>query len=105
MNAYTTRGQARIQPHDFSVVRRANGLAGAYLAGLERQREWQAERELDWLLEQNTAAPPASVAHVARLRQTIGAALVRAGERLAGLPRSGISPEPATPSGTLGLAG
>ena len=82
MNAYTTRGQARIQPRDFSAVLRANGLAGASLAGLERQRECQAAAELDWRLKQNTATPHAGLPRVALLRQTIRAALVRAGERL-----------------------
>ena len=82
MNAYTTRGQARIQPSDLSAVLRANGLAGAALAGLEWQRECQAAAELDWRLTQSTATPHAGLPRVALLRQAIWAALVRVGERL-----------------------
>ena len=82
MNAYTTSGQAGIQPRDFAAVLRANQLAGASLAGLEQQRECQAAAELNWWLKQNTATPHAGLPRVALLRQTIGAALVRVGERL-----------------------
>ena len=105
MNAYTTIGQARIQPRDFSAVLRANGLAGASLAGLERQRGWQAETEVGWLLKQTRVKPEARAWRVAMLRQTIGAALVRAGERLAGGPRSGVSPATPPTTSTLGMAG
>ena len=105
MNAYTTTSQARIQPHDFSAVLRANGLAGTSLARLEWQRGCQAEAEVDWLLTRNGVTPRASDSRVALLRQTIGAALVRAGERLAGVPRGGVSPETAPASATVGLAG
>ena len=92
MNAYTTRGQARIQQRDIAAVLRADGfLAGASLAALERQRGYQADAEVSWLLKQNGVAPHAAASLVAMLRQTIGAALVRAGERLAGGPRSGVS--------------
>ncbi len=82
MNAYTTMGQARIQPRDVAAVLRVNQLAGASLAGLERQRECQAAAELDWWLKQNTATPHAGLPRVALLRQTIWAALARVGERL-----------------------
>jgi hypothetical protein len=82
MNAYTTSGQARIQPRDFAAVLRANGLAGASLAGLERQRECQAAAELDRWLKQHLATPHAGLPRVALLRQTICAALVHVGERL-----------------------
>ena len=104
MNAYTTTGQARIQPRDFSAVLRANQLAGASLAGLERQRGCQAEAEVNWRLKHNGAAPKASASLVSLLRQTLGAALVRAGERLAGGPRSGVSAESA-PASPLSMAG
>ena len=93
MNAYTTRGQAQIQSHDIAAILRTGTgsyLAAASLAGLERQRGWQAESEVQWLLKQNRVTPQASVSRVA-LRQTIGAALVRAGECLAGVPRSNVS--------------
>jgi hypothetical protein len=94
MNAYTTMGQARIQPRDFSAVLRANGLAGASLARLEWQRGCQADAEAEWLLKRSSrVTPQASGSIVSVLRQTIGAALMRAGERLAGIPRSGISPD------------
>jgi hypothetical protein len=70
-------------------------MAGASLAALERQRGDQAESELHWLLKQHGVTPQAH----ALVRQRIGAALVRAGDRLAGVPGSGVSPEPA-PTGT-----
>jgi hypothetical protein len=105
MNAYTTMGQARIQPRDFSAVLRANGLAGASLVALERQRGCQAEAEVAWRLKHTGVTPHASTSRVARVRQTIGAALVRAGERLAGVPRSGVSPETAPAVSTLGIVG
>ena len=60
MNAYTTTGQARIQPRDFAALQRANGLAGASLAALERQRGCQADAEVAWLLKQNGVASQAS---------------------------------------------
>jgi len=105
MNASTTTGQARIQQRDLAtILRTATGsyLAAASLAGLERQRGWQAESEVEWLLKQNRVTPQASASRVA-LRQTIGAALVRVGECLVGAPR-GESPEPATVAGTLETA-
>ena len=106
MNAYTTRGQARIQPRDVSSVLRANRyLAGASLAALERQRGWQADAEMAWLLKQHGLAPKSAALRVAMLRRTIGAALVGAGERLAGVPRSAVVPETAPAAGTIAAAG
>jgi hypothetical protein len=105
MNAYTTRGQARIQPRDVSAVMRAYPLVEASLAALEWQRGAQAEAEVTWLLKQNAVTPKASTSRVARLRQTVGAALVRTGERLAGVPRGGAVPESASAADTLGIAG
>jgi hypothetical protein len=105
MNAYTTTGQARIQPRDFAAVLRANGLAGASLAGLERQRGCQAEAEVGWLLKQHGGRPQERASCVALLRRTIGTGLVRAGERLVGIPRRGIAPAMPPPGGTLGTAG
>ena len=104
MNAYTTTSQARIQPRDFSAVLRANGLAGASIAGLERQRECQAEAEVSWLLKRHGVTPRVRASRVALLRRTIGTGLVRAGERLGGVPRSGIAPAMTPPGGTLGMA-
>ncbi len=99
MNAYTTKGQARIQPRDFSAVLRANRfMAGASLAGLERQRACQAEVEVDWLLKQHGVTPQANALLVSRLRQAIGTALIRAGDRLADVPHSAVSRESASAS-------
>jgi hypothetical protein len=96
-------GQSSIQQHDIVDVVRAHGfLAPAYLAALGRQREWQDETEMAWLIQQNAVMPDAAGSRVAMLRQTIGAAMIRAGERLAGAPRSGVSRETATVAGTLG---
>ncbi|MCD6057444.1 MAG: hypothetical protein K0R44_437 [Thermomicrobiales bacterium] len=105
MNAYTTMGQARIQPRDMAAVRPANRvMVGGSLAGLERERGWQAEAEVDWLLKQHGVMPQPSTWRVATLRQTIGEMLVRAGARLAGVPRGGNSPEPAPMVGTVEVA-
>jgi hypothetical protein len=107
MNAYTTMGEARIQSHDLATILRTSTgsyMAAASLAALERQRGWQAETEVDWLLKQNGLAPRATATLVSILRQTIGAALVRAGERLAGGRRSGVSRGTVSVAGTLGTA-
>ena len=105
MNPYTTMSQARIHPRDFSAVLRANGLAGASLAGLERQRGCQAEAEVGWLLKQNGGRPRERASRVALLRRTIGTGLVRAGERLGGVPRRGIEQTMTPEASTLGMAG
>jgi DNA-binding CsgD family transcriptional regulator len=104
MNAYTTTGQARIQPRDMSVLR-ANGLAGASIAALEQQRGWQAESNVEWLLTQNGIEPHANTSFISALRQTVGAALIRAGERLVGVPWSAVSPEMTLATSTLCVAG
>ena len=103
MNAYTTMGQARIQPRDVSALLRANGLAGASLARLEWQRGCQAHAEAEWLLKRTRVTPRATGSIVLVLRQTIGAALVRAGERLAGVPRGRGALETTPAPGTLGM--
>jgi hypothetical protein len=105
MNAYTTMGQTRIQPRDFAAVLRANGLASASLAGLEWQRGCQATAEVEWRLKPTGVRPQARISRLSLLRQAIGAALVRTGERLAGVPRSGVAPETDPAAGTLGMAG
>ena len=105
MNAYTTMGQARIQPRDFSAVLRATQLAGAPLAVFERQRGCQAEAEVNWLLKQNGVTSHTSMSRVALLRQATGAVLVRAGERLAGIPGRGTSRESVPAVGPFGTAG
>ena len=104
MDAYTTTSQARIQPRDFSAVLRANQLVGASLAGLERQRGCQADAEMSWLLKHTGGRPNSSASLVSILRQTIGGALTRIGERLEGVPRSGVSTETAPEAGRLGVA-
>jgi hypothetical protein len=87
MNAYTTMGQARIQQRDITTILRTDRfMAGASLAALERQLGDQAESELNWLLKQHGVTRPAANLRILMLRQTIGATLVRAGERLAGAP-------------------
>jgi hypothetical protein len=106
MNAYTTTGQARIRQRDIETILYTDPyVAGAALAALERQRDAQADAELDWVLKQHGVTPYAVATLVAPLRQTIGTALVRAGERLAGAPRNDISPETAPMAGMLGTAG
>jgi hypothetical protein len=105
MNAYTSMGQARIQPRDFSAVLRANQLAGAPLAVFERQRGCQADAELNWLLKRNGVTSNASASRVALVRQTIGTALVRVRERITGISPSGASPEPVSVVGPFGTVG
>jgi hypothetical protein len=94
MNAYTTTSHARVQQRDIEAVLRANRfMAGAALSAFERQRGCQAEAEIDWLMKQHGITPQAHTPFVSLLRQRIGTALVRAGERLASVPGSGISLE------------
>jgi hypothetical protein len=104
MKAYT-RGQARIQPRDIAAIQRSHRyMIGASLAALEQQRGWQAEAEVERLLKQSSVEPVASASRVSTLRQTIGAALIRAGCCLAGIPQSGVSPQTGPVVGTLGTA-
>jgi hypothetical protein len=105
MNAYTTTGQAQIQSRDLAaIMRTATGShqAAASLAGLERQRGWQAESEVEWLLKQHGVTPAAGASFVSLLWQSIGVALVCAGARLTGVSRSGVSPNTRSAVGTLG---
>jgi hypothetical protein len=100
MTPDTTKTQARIQPHDLSLALRAGPLTAAHsLAMLERMRGYQAEAEVTWLLKQH-AVPALPATPRLTLRQRIGAALVRAGCRLAG-----VSPTPAVPDGPLPMVG
>src|SRR5829696_8981186 len=72
MNAYTMTRQTRIQQRDLATILRTGTgsyMAAVSLAGLERQRGWQAESEVEWLLKQNRVTPQASVSRVALLRQ------------------------------------
>jgi hypothetical protein len=103
MDPYTTKGQARIQHRDIGAVLGMNSyLAGASLAALERQRGWQADAEVAWLLKQHGITPTTAASLVSLLRQTIGRALVGAGDRLTGVSRSGLSPKTPPAVGTLG---
>jgi hypothetical protein len=105
MNAYSTRGEARIQQRDIDAVLRTDAyLAGASLAALERQRGWQAEAEMERLIKHCGVMASSSPSRVSLVRQTVGAALVRAGECLAGTPRSAASVESIPAAGTLGTA-
>jgi hypothetical protein len=105
MNAYTTRGQARIEHRDIAAFLQPEGiLAAAQLAALEGQRGYQADVEVERLLKQNGVAPQASTSFVSMLRQAMGAVLIHAGERLAGGPRSGVLGETAPVVGTLSTA-
>src|SRR5688500_17988746 len=103
MNAYTTPGQARIRQRDLANILRTDVyLAPASLEGLERQRGGQAAAEVNWLVRQHGARPPAAASLVSTLRQMIGAALVRVGQRLAAAPRPDAAGERAA-AGTLGV--
>jgi len=105
MNAYNTMGQSRIQQHDISAVLGTHGCrAGAFLAGLEKQRGWQADAEVERLLRESGAKPSSTAPRVMMLRQRIGAALVDAGQRLAGVPRSGAAPETHSTADVFGIA-
>jgi hypothetical protein len=83
MNAYATTDQAWIQLHNTAATHRANRfMVGASPAARTRQGVWQAEAEVARLLKRHDAKLHASGMHISLLRQRIGAALVRAGDRL-----------------------
>jgi hypothetical protein len=105
MNPYTTRGEARIQPRDVSAALRLHRLTpGAALTALERQRGLQAEAEVERLLKRYGVQSSASTSLVSALRESIGAALVRAGERLVESSQRDVSVESIPAAGTLGKA-
>jgi hypothetical protein len=83
MNPYTTRTQARIQPHDIANAVFTEPWMAAAVTALERFRAYQAEAEIEWRLQQHGVAPDSVASRVALVQQAIGASLVRAGERLA----------------------
>jgi hypothetical protein len=92
MNAYTTKTQARIRQRDVDAILRTHSFrAGASLAAFEHQRGWQAEAEVNRLLRRQEDRPAVPASVVATLRQAMGGALVRAGERFLGVPRNGGS--------------
>ena len=83
MSAYPTMGRARNQRESTAAAHRANRfMVGASPFAIERQRRWQAEAEVALLLKQHRVTPHAGGVRVSLLRQRIGAALVRAGDRL-----------------------
>ena len=96
MNAYSVMGQSRIQQHDISAVLRTHGCrAGAFLAELEKQRGWQADAEMGWLLEQSGVTSESVASLLAMVRQAIGMALVSVGQHLVGDSHLGTSTEAA----------
>lgn len=106
MNPNTTTSQARMRPRDMHGNQRANSyLAGAALPTLERRHGWQAEAEIEWLLKQNGVTSRARVPVVSMLRQAIGAALMRSGERLAGTSANRVLPGMVRGAGSPGSVG
>jgi hypothetical protein len=106
MNPYSARGQAKIQIRDInSVLHSGSFQAAAALAALEQRRAWQAEAELECLLQAHGFTPQPDPTRLAALRQALGAALIRAGERLAGVPACAVPPEVASTASTLGTVG
>jgi hypothetical protein len=104
MNAYTTRGQARISRRDVSAVLRTQQVMapGAHLAAFERQRGGLAHAEVGRLLKRNGAEPAVGGSRVSLPWRTIGTALVRAGRRQAAAPQRGRSSEPIGAASTIG---
>jgi hypothetical protein len=99
-------GKTKIHQCDIATALRTDRyLAAASLAALERQRGWHAEAELDGLLKAYGVSPTAVAAHVSMLRRSIGARLVRAGQRLAGASHGGGSPDTAPAAGVLHTTG
>jgi hypothetical protein len=94
MNAYTAYSQARIRQQDIATILRADVyLASPSLEALERQRVGQAESEVNRLLEQHGITRMSTASRVSGLRQTVGAAIIRAGKRLVGASRTGAGTE------------
>jgi post-segregation antitoxin (ccd killing protein) len=103
MNAYSTRGQARIRQSDLANLMEANLLSASHaLRALEWRRGREAEAEMAWLLKQHGVKPPSAASRVLAFRQVVGAALVRAGERLAGESRAESTREPVPTAGAAG---
>jgi hypothetical protein len=83
MNATATRGQAKMQRQSSAAAPRANRFTlGASAVAREEQREWHAAAQVAQVLTRHGGMPHASRGRVSLLRQRIGAALVRAGDRL-----------------------
>lgn len=102
VNPYTTKTQARIHHRDIeNILHTESYIAAASIAALERQRGWQAEAEVNSLLKQHGVTPYPSIPLISMLRQALGTALVRVGERLSGAPARGASPAMTPEAGTL----
>lgn len=105
MNAYDTKGMARIGQREVAITYCTHPyLDGASLYALERQRGWRAEAEATWLLKQHGILPASAESLVAIVRRSIGASLVRAGQRLVPSLPSGGSPETGAVTGMHGTA-
>ena len=102
MNGYTTRGQFRIQPREVEAILYTDAfVAERGMTELERQRGVLAEAEVNRLLKDKGRKALGRASPITMLRWTLGAVLVRVGERLMGVPRIGISPDSAIAPGAL----
>ena len=105
MNPYTTRTRVPIRSCDMARTFLTDpSTAALSLASLEWQRQWQAEAEVASLLKHNGVPPTSSSSRVVMLRQTLAAALVRAGRRLAAVPPGDATPVKALSESTLRTA-
>jgi hypothetical protein len=103
VNTYLPSGRPTFLQHEpMKAVRTHRYLAASHLAARERQRRYQAEAEVNRLVKQGGVMPKPGASRVSTLRQAIGEALVRVGQRLAGPPWSSASPETTAARGTLG---
>jgi hypothetical protein len=106
MNPYTTGTRARIQPGEMARVTLTDPFtAGAGLTALERTRAYEAEAEMTRLLKEHGIAPASVASRFAMLRHALGAALIRAGHRLATADPREASPARALADATLRPAG
>ena len=103
MNAYPSPEQVRTQQTVAAFLNTHSNVNGATLTALERQRRLLADAEAAWFLKQHGVLPASAASLVATMRRSIGAALVRAGERIAGAPRSADLPETAPAAAATGL--
>ena len=102
MTPYTTRTQARFQPRDISRALFADpSPAARSLVSLERIRGWQAAAEAASLPRQRCVPLAPAASRLTMLRQTLGAALVRARHRFAAAPPRGASLATALADGTM----
>ena len=82
-------GTVATDPRDLlSVVRDGGYLTARYLAAAEQHAKLVAEAGLEWELRQAGLIPTRSASIFAVVRQTVGAACIRAGRHLQGAPRT-----------------